>query len=90
VRQIFGQTHRFASRRGLRLFVGEIGCAEDPGDASAKGRWISTAFATFRQWDVAAVVWANVSRPEGNYEVDTSSAALTAYRQAGDMPFYRR
>jgi hypothetical protein len=90
VKEIFGAAHRFAGRRGLRLFVGEIGCAEDPSDPGAKARWISNAFDTFRQWNVAAVLWANVSRTEGNYRADTSSEALAAYRQAGDLTFYRR
>jgi len=31
-----------------------------------------------------------VSRTEGNYRVDTSSAALSAYKQAGGMRFYDR
>jgi hypothetical protein len=90
VKEIFGAAHRFADKRGKRLFVGEIGCAEDPNDAGAKAHWISKAFGLFKKWDVAAVLWANVSRSEGNYRVDTSSEALTAYRQAGGMGFYSR
>jgi hypothetical protein len=90
VKEIFGAAHRFASKRGHRLFVGEIGCAEDPSDSTAKGRWIANAFDTFKAWDVAAVLWANVSRTEGNYRVDTSSASLSAYKQAGGMRFYDR
>ena len=31
---------------------------------------------------MAAVLWANVSRTEGDYRVDTSSSALSAYKQA--------
>jgi len=90
VKEIFGAAHRFASKRGYRLFVGEIGCAEDQSDSTAKGRWIANAFDTFKAWDVAAVLWANVSRTEGNYRVDTSSASLSAYKQAGGMRFYDR
>jgi hypothetical protein len=90
VTDIFGAAHRFAAKRGLRLFVGEIGCAEDPADSTAKGRWIANAYETFKAWDVAAVVWSNVTRSEGNYRVDTSSASLSAYKQAGDMSFYGR
>ena len=29
-------------------------------------------------------------RSDGNYRVDSSSAALAAYKQAGDMSFYKR
>jgi hypothetical protein len=90
VKEIFGAAHRFAAKRGLHLFVGEIGCAEDPSDSTAKGRWIANAYDTFKAWNVAAVVWSNVTRSEGDYKVDTSSAALTAYQQAGDMSFYGR
>jgi hypothetical protein len=90
LKEIFGATHRFAARRGIRLFVGEIGCAEDPNDPGAKARWIANAFDTFRKWNVAAVLWANVSRSEGDYRVNTSTAALSAYRRVGDMQFYRR
>lgn len=90
VKQIFGSAHRFASKRHIRLFVGEIGCAEDKSDPDAKGRWIAHAFDIFKTWNVAAVLWANVDRSEGNYRVDTSSAALSAYRQAGGMRFYGR
>jgi hypothetical protein len=90
VKEIFAAAHRFAANRGIRLFIGEVGCAEDPSDSTAKARWISNAFDTFRQWNVAAVLWANVSRTEGNYRVDTSSSALAAYKQAGDMSFYGR
>jgi hypothetical protein len=90
VKEIFGAAHRFATKHGHRLFVGEIGCAEDPSDASAKGRWIANAFDTFKAWNVAAVLWANVSRTEGNYRVDTSSESLSAYKQAGGMRYYDR
>lgn len=90
VKEIFGAAHRFAAKRGIRLFVGEVGCAEDPSDATAKARWISNAFETFKAWNVAGVVWSNVSRSSGDYRIDTSSTALAAFKQAGDSAFYRR
>ena len=90
VKEIFAAAHRFAAKRGIRLFIGEVGCAEDPADSTAKARWISKAFETFKAWNVAAVVWTNMPRSTGNYRVDTSSAALAAYKQAGEMSFYKR
>jgi hypothetical protein len=90
VKEIFGAAHRFAAKRGIRLFVGEVGCAEDSSDATAKARWISNAFETFKAWNVGGVVWTNMPRSAGNYRVDSSSAALAAYKQAGEMPFYKR
>jgi hypothetical protein len=90
VKEIFGSAHRFAAKRGKRLFIGEVGCAEDPSDSTAKARWISNAYDTFKAWDVAGVVWTNMPRSSGNYQVNTSSAALAAYKQAGDMSFYMR
>ena len=53
VKEIFAAAHKFATNHGHRLFIGEIGCAEDPNDPTAKARWISNAFDTFRAWDVA-------------------------------------
>jgi hypothetical protein len=90
VKEIFGAAHRFAANHGHRLFVGEIGCAEDPSDSSAKARWIANAYDTFKTWDVAGVVWSNFDRREGDYRVQTSGSSLAAYKQAGDSAFYMR
>jgi hypothetical protein len=90
VKEIFGAAHRFATKHGHRLFVGEVGCAEDPSDSTAKAGWISNAFETFKAWDVAGVVWTNMPRGNDNYRVDSSSAALAAYKQAGETAFYKR
>jgi hypothetical protein len=90
VKEIFGAAHRFASRHGRRLFIGEVGCAEDPSDSTAKAGWISNAFETFKAWNVAGVLWTNMPRGDGNYRVDSSSAALAAYKQAGETALYKR
>jgi len=90
VKEVFGAAHTFAKNHGRRLFVGEVGCAEDPSDSTAKARWIANAYDTFKSWDVAAVVWSNFDRREGDYRVQTSAPALAAYQQAGDTSFYMR
>ena len=90
VKEIFGAAHRFATKHGRRLFIGEVGCAEDPSDSTAKAGWISNAFETFKAWNVAGVVWTNMPRGNDNYRVDSSSAALAAYKQAGETAFYKR
>jgi hypothetical protein len=89
--QIFGAAHRFAARRGSRLFIGEIGSEERPSDAGAKAAWITAAAATFKRWNVGAVLWTNSpTGGGGDYRADSSQAALAAYQQAGDMAFFGR
>ena len=44
VKEIFAAAHKFATNHGHRLFIGEIGCAEDPSDSTAKARWIANAY----------------------------------------------
>jgi hypothetical protein len=88
--QIFGAAHRFASRRGSRLFIGEIGCEESSSDATAKAAWITSAADTFQRWNVGAVLWTNSPTSGGNYRADSSQAALDAYRSAGEMAFFAR
>ena len=65
VKEIFAAAHRFAANRGIRLFIGEVGCAEDPSDSTAKARWISKAFDTFKKWNVAGVVWTEHAAQHG-------------------------
>src|ERR671931_591463 len=43
-----------------------------------------------KRWNVGVVIWTNSPPSEGTYRVDSSSAALAAYRAAGDMRYYRR
>ena len=88
--QIFGAAHRFAAKRGSRLFIGEIGSEENPSDGGAKAAWITAAAETFQRWNVAAVLWTNSPTHGGDYRADSSQGALAAYRSAGDMAFYRR
>ena len=88
--EIFSAAHRFAAKRGKRLFIGEVGNQEDPSDASHKAKWISNAAALFKRWNVGVVIWTNSPPSEGTYRADSSSAALAAYRAAGDMRYYRR
>jgi hypothetical protein len=88
--QIFTAAHVFAAARGKRLFIGEVGSAEDPSDPSAKARWITAAAAAFQTWNVAAVMWVNSKRAAGNYRADSSAAALRAFVAAGRLGFYQR
>jgi len=88
--QIFGSAHRFAAKRGSRLFIGEIGCEELPSDATAKAAWITAAAETFQRWNVGAVLWTNSPSGTGDYRADSSPDALAAYQRAGDMSFFDR
>jgi hypothetical protein len=88
--QIFGAAHRFAAKRGSRLFIGEIGSEESPSDPAAKAAWITAAAETFQRWNVAVVLWTNSPTSGGDYRADSSQTALTAYRSAGEMPFFTR
>jgi hypothetical protein len=88
--QIFGAAHRFASNHGTRLFIGEVGCEENPSDAMAKAAWITAAADAFRRWNVGVVLWTNSKSGTRDYRADTSPDALAAYQQAGDMSFFDR
>jgi hypothetical protein len=88
--EIFGAAHRFAAKRGSRLFIGEVGSEESPSDPSAKAAWITSAADTFRRWNVGVVLWTNSPSDTGDYRADSSQSALDAYRSAGAMSFYDR
>ena len=66
--------------------IGEVGSAEDPNDATAKGRWIRNAAATFKAWRVRMVVWTNT----GDYWAASSPDATAAFRAASRMRYFRR
>jgi hypothetical protein len=88
--QIFGAAHRFASNHGTRLFIGEIGCEENPSDPMGKANWLMDAANTFKRWNVAVVLWTNSRSGSRDYRADTSSDALAAYKQVGAMSFFDR
>ncbi len=60
-KDLFRYAHKFAVRHHKGFMIGEVGSAEDPNDATAKGRWIRNAAATFKAWRVRMVVWTNTS-----------------------------
>jgi hypothetical protein len=60
-KNLFAYAHKFAVRHHKGLMIGEVGSAEDPNDATAKGRWIRNAAATFKAWRVRMVVWTNTA-----------------------------
>lgn len=84
--QIFDAAHAFAVAAGKPLFVGEVGCAEDPANPAAKAGWIMAATQMFVGWgDVEAVIWSNTVS-KANYWADTSSQSLSAFVGAGALP----
>jgi hypothetical protein len=85
-KDLFQDAHRFARSHHKRLMIGEVGTPEDPGDATAKGRWIRNAAATFKAWRVRMVVWTNTS----DYWAASSPAATSAYRAASQLRYYLR
>ena len=85
-KDLFSYAHRFAVRHHKGFMVGEVGSAEDPNDATAKGRWIRNAAATFKAWRVRMVVWTNTS----DYWAASSPAAAASFRAASRMRYFRR
>jgi hypothetical protein len=84
--EIFSAAHAFAVAAGKPLFVGEIGCAEDPLHPTAKADWITGATQMFVGWgDVQAVIWTNTIS-KADYWADTSPQSLTAFVGAGTQP----
>jgi hypothetical protein len=84
--QVFGPAHAFAVAAGKPLFVGEVGCAEDPQNPTAKADWIASATQMFVGWgDVKAVIWSN-TLSKANYWADTSPQSLAAFAGAGTLP----
>jgi len=85
-KDLFAAAHRFAVKHGKRLMIGEVGSQEDPGDATAKGRWIRSAAATFKAWRVRMVVWTNT----GDYWVASSPDSTRSFRAASRLRYFRR
>jgi len=85
-KNLFAYAHKFAMRHHKGLMIGEVGSAEDPNDATAKGRWIRNAAATFKAWRVRMVVWTNTS----DYWAASSPDATAAFRAASRMGYFRR
>jgi hypothetical protein len=71
-----------ALRSGLPVLVTETASAEGTRDGESKAGWIAQLFDFLdRQGDVRAVVWFQEDK-ERDWRVDSSPAALAAYRQA--------
>ncbi len=82
---IFSPAEQYAAALGKPLLIGEIGSVEDPLDPTHKAAWITAAASLFRSYgDVVAVEW-NDKDP---FRPDTSSAALSAWVAASQLPFY--
>jgi hypothetical protein len=88
---IFGRSYRqlVALAPDRPLMLAEIGCAEDGGDKAA---WIRDALLTTvprRYPAVRAVVWFHANPPgHANWRVDSSPAALAAWREVVASPAY--
>lgn len=87
--QIFGATYQqLIALTDKPVMIAELASDEAGG---SKAAWITNAFVNElpRQFPrVRAVVWFNESR-EGNWPVDSSAAALSAYSRAIDSRIYR-
>lgn len=80
--EIFQPAQDFAASRHKPLLVGEIGCEELPGSPNGKADWITQTAALFRSWhDVRAIMWTN-SGGGGDFWLDSSPQALTAFAVA--------
>ncbi|MFL5766588.1 MAG: hypothetical protein ACJ758_01935 [Actinomycetota bacterium] len=92
--EIFAPAHRFAETAGKALFIGEVGCVEQDdcgyhlGNPLAKANWIRGMGATLETWpQVHAVVYTSAPTHHDGYpmayQVDSSVASLTAFRDVG-------
>jgi hypothetical protein len=92
--EIFSSAHRYAVSHGKGLFVEETGTLEDgSSNPLAKAKWLKGMGKTVLNWpDVVGVEY---SHTLGNYRgtpmpywVDSSKAALSAYREVGSDPCF--
>jgi hypothetical protein len=78
--QVLGQSYvDITALTSKPLMIGETGCVEQGGDKAA---WITATFADLLSAmpRLRAVVWFSKNLPPADYRVDSSPAALSAYR----------
>ena len=86
--ELFRSAEAFALSRGKPLMIGEVGCEERPGDPTAKANWITGAATLFASWRVAVVFWTHTGNG-GEWWLDSSPQALSAFAAAGRDPYFR-
>jgi hypothetical protein len=91
-----GPPQQFATDKGRRFFIGECGCVEGDecggtmGSGAAKAKWFNDALATMKRWsNLEAFCYSDVSGfQDGNYRIDSSAKALSAFKKlANDRLF---
>src|SRR3954469_18416693 len=94
---IFGPARQYAIAHGKPLAIGEFASVEKfplcgyPGDPTAKAAWITNAAATIKSWpEVVFACYSHVTTSEGyGYWIDSSTASLQAFKQAGAEAYFR-
>ncbi len=80
--QMFDPCRAFAQDRGLLWYVTETGCQEAPGDPTYKASWLMGALGYCKAISSKplGVVYNNSADGEGGWPIDTSAAALSAFK----------
>lgn len=85
--ELFQPAVDFAASVGRQVFIGEMGCQEDPGDTSYKADWIAAVPDALRRWKrCAAIMWNHSDDGDGGWFLDSSEASLSAFRAAAQDP----
>jgi hypothetical protein len=97
---LFTSAHTFAVNRGMNMAIEEWGCVENDlndcgvaGVSDTKANWIRSAGTVIKSWpQVKAVVYthslADFKGLPVDFRVNSSSAALTAYKDVGAMAYF--
>lgn len=86
--QIFSAAYGTFETYGKPLMISEFACAEEGGDKAA---WITAAFTGLKTNypSIEACVWFNINKAgERDWRVDSSTAALNAYKNAVTDPYF--
>lgn len=87
-RELFARSYHKLMRITSRpLIVGEVGCGEIGGNKAA---WVRAMFRhdVPRMPHIRAIVWFDDTDPKGDLRIDTSGAALSAFRRWTGEPIY--
>ena len=89
---VFGASHAALRRLapGKPIILAELGCAETGGDKAAWMRETLLRVVPERYADIDAIVWFDHHRADHpNWRIDSSPAALAAWREIAADPAYR-
>jgi hypothetical protein len=85
---IFSAVNGWAGSHGKPWIVCEYGSVEDARSSGMKPGWIVDALATAKTWSgLKALVYFDVHKSPYHWETNTSSSALSAYRQIARDPY---